>query len=231
MKAQECGTTKQCSQCGEVKPLDKFYFRKGRGTYNSKCKDCQLAIQRKSYQVIKPEKLKKCAEYRKANKTKIKGYMAQWYEVNKEHVSNRMKIYRTLPEVKMRETERQRKYYADNREEIINRRFEYYGNNPEASKAKVEYGREHYLLNKDMYAAKETKRRTLKLSAMPSWANESKIKKIYLEARKLTNLTGVPHEVDHIIPLMGKKVCGLHVETNLQILNRKANRSKANKFG
>lgn len=42
--------------------------------------------------------------------------------------------------------------------------------------------------------------------------------------------TGVPHEVDHVIPLRGKKVSGLHVVDNLQILVKKDNVRKSNSF-
>ena len=64
----------------------------------------------------------------------------------------------------------------------------------------------------------------------PSWANFDAIKKIYNLAAKITEETGIPHEVDHIIPLQGKTVSGLHVETNLQIITRTKNRAKHNRI-
>lgn len=42
--------------------------------------------------------------------------------------------------------------------------------------------------------------------------------------------TGIPHHVDHIIPLQGENICGLHIPENLQILKATDNRKKGNKF-
>jgi 5-methylcytosine-specific restriction endonuclease McrA len=66
--------------------------------------------------------------------------------------------------------------------------------------------------------------------ATPFWGDKEKIKEIYVNAAKLTKLTGIPHEVDHIIPLTNKIVCGLHNEFNLRIISRQENRSKRNKL-
>lgn len=72
--------------------------------------------------------------------------------------------------------------------------------------------------------------RARKLNASPSWAIKGKIKEIYLQAKRRELETGVKHHVDHIIPLQGKNVCGLHVHYNLQILTEQENCSKGNKF-
>lgn len=65
---------------------------------------------------------------------------------------------------------------------------------------------------------------------MPSWADKTAIKELYIKARQFTAETGIKHEVDHIIPSNHPLVCGLHVETNLQILTEFENITKSNNF-
>lgn len=60
----------------------------------------------------------------------------------------------------------------------------------------------------------------------PTWANKTKIRAIYAEARLLTRLTGIKYEVDHIVPLQGIIVRGFHWEGNLRIVTARANRKK-----
>jgi hypothetical protein len=52
---------------------------------------------------------------------------------------------------------------------------------------------------------------------------------MYKAAKALSMLTSEKHEVDHVVPLKSKLVCGLHCEANLQIIKRSANRSKSNR--
>lgn len=73
-------------------------------------------------------------------------------------------------------------------------------------------------------------RQMRKLNAFPSWADRAKIKEKYSEAARLTRETGVPHHVDHIVPLRGRNVSGLHVPENLQVIPASDNRHKSNKF-
>ncbi len=73
------------------------------------------------------------------------------------------------------------------------------------------------------------KTRTKRLTqATPSWADKLAIEEMYVKARMLTISTGIKHEVDHIVPIKGNTVSGLHVEYNLQILTKQENRDKWN---
>jgi len=89
--------------------------------------------------------------------------------------------------------------------------------------------------NPAIHAACEAKRRARKLNATPPWANIKTIQNIYKECYIITlnaKAAGcsMGFQVDHIIPLQGENVCGLHVENNLQIITEFENASKHNKY-
>lgn len=120
-----------------------------------------------------------------------------------------------------------REWYKNNIEYNQNRNRNNYKKNIEYWKHK---NHEYYILNKSVLNKKALQRQFLKNIATPSWANFDRIMEYYQDAKELTELTGIQFHVDHIIPLNGKVVCGLHVENNLQILTREENLLKSNKF-
>jgi hypothetical protein len=75
------------------------------------------------------------------------------------------------------------------------------------------------------------KRKAAMLQRTPKWADMEAIVAFYDKARELTQLTGIRHEVDHIIPMQGKKVSGLHIAENLRVITSVENRKKGNRFG
>ena len=77
--------------------------------------------------------------------------------------------------------------------------------------------------NPGMMLASVRRRQTMKASATPPWSELKAIQAVYIRARKLGK------EVDHIVPLRSKIVCGLHVLANLAIVSMKKNRSKGNR--
>lgn len=78
--------------------------------------------------------------------------------------------------------------------------------------------------NRAKINATHAKRRAAEHTATPRWADPAEIATIY-EAAALTGC-----EVDHIVPLVSPKVCGLHCPANLQLLPRGENRAKGNRY-
>jgi hypothetical protein len=90
----------------------------------------------------------------------------------------------------------------------------------------------HYAKNKLYYKIKASFRKKSVKQATPKWLSaedKSKIISIYLHARDCQAVTGEPYHVDHIIPLQGETVCGLHVPWNLCVLPAEVNIRKSNK--
>lgn len=74
------------------------------------------------------------------------------------------------------------------------------------------------------------KRRAIREWAQPRWADTAKIATIYSLADQISRVTGHPHHVEHWIPLLNARVCGLHCEFNLRIAPADLNVSKGNRF-
>ena len=121
---------------------------------------------------------------------------------------------------------RNREYYKENTEYMLakNRKFK---------EANPEYFSEHAKNNRGMKNAQWAKYYAAKLQRTPKWQTQEDrdaIKLIY-ESAPLCTVKGEPsrYEVDHIIPLQGEKVSGLHVPGNLQYMYPTLNKQKSNK--
>lgn len=84
--------------------------------------------------------------------------------------------------------------------------------------------------NADRKAESCARRYAQKTQATPLWADKEKIAGFYQEAAERTRASGVLHVVDHIVPLRGKTVCGLHVHTNLRVITQTENLKKGNRL-
>lgn len=86
-------------------------------------------------------------------------------------------------------------------------------------------------LSRDQRAALQAAYRSRKGKATPAWLSDAQKKEIesfYAEAQFISEATGVKYHVDHIVPLHGKNVCGLHLPWNLQVITASENRIKSN---
>ena len=112
----------------------------------------------------------------------------------------------------------QARYYEENKEKLKNYFKEYY---IKTRNKRRELGKKHYEENKSLYLAYSRTRKAIIRKACPDWLSEEQyeeIKAIYSRCRDISEETGIFHHVDHIVPLAGKTVCGLHVPWNLQII-------------
>jgi len=73
-------------------------------------------------------------------------------------------------------------------------------------------------------------RRANLLKQTPAWADQNIIKEYYELALILSRMSGESIVVDHIIPLRGRGVRGLHTHDNLRLITKEANSYKGNRF-
>jgi len=176
------------------------------------------------------------------NLEKVKTYKQGYYQDNKEEHKVKTK-----------------KYYENHKDQVSKHCKEYYEKTKEKQAPKRrQYQEEHWnehlesstrwcKANKDKrkdiqrrYAqqypgkvnANTAKRRAARLQATPLWLTKEHLKQIeryYIVAKWVESILGEHIHVDHIIPLQGENVSGLHVPWNLQLLTEEENCKKSNK--
>lgn len=128
-------------------------------------------------------------------------------------INARSKIFREKHREKI--SEARRKKYYDNHKESIAQRRRYYANNL----AKIVAANALIKLRRQLRA--------------PAWLSDEQIAEIrefYLLSAEISKRTKVKYHVDHIVPLLGKNVSGLHVPWNLQVIPAMDNLRKSNKL-
>jgi hypothetical protein len=135
----------------------------------------------------------------------------EWYERNKELAKERARAWALANPKKV--AEKNTKYKNKNKLKV------------------TEYNKQWWSENKDKRATYEAKRRATILQRTPKWDTDAHlIVAKYQLAAMLSQASGIPHHVDHIIPLQGKNVSGLHVFSNLRVILGADNVKKSNKY-
>ena len=156
-------------------------------------------------------------EYYLKNKESINAHNKAWAKENKDLVAETKRNYRQRLSQEKRE------------EENARARDRYYATIDKQKARKKEYRSK----NKPLANANASKRRAAQLQRTPAWVSEFdlfKIQCMYKIAAMLTRVNNEPWTIDHIVPLQGKLVSGLHVPNNLQFMRARENESKRNKF-
>lgn len=151
-----------------------------------------------------------------------------YYEKNKELIIAKSAIWAKNNKEKRRII---RKKWRDNNIDLA-RQIERASREKHKDK-KAAYQIKYREENPGLAASYCASRRTYKMERTPKWLTETQLKEIeefYVLAKELQWLSEAPLEVDHIIPLKGELVSGLHVPWNLQILTKPLNCKKSNKL-
>ena len=221
-----------CKRCNVDKPLDEFQMDKRRNKHYGTCRKCRVKAQN-------DRRLANIDEYRKNTRE----YLRVWRAKNPEKQAAICKTYDEKNRDKRSAYAKQ--YRKDNPEKVQEQVKAWVKANPEkmkgymqkASKAwherNPDYQSNFYKANKERYVAARARRRAAQESATPTWLtaiDKAMIQEMYdvSEARYIQ--TGIKHHVDHIVPINGKGVAGMHVPWNLQVITAQENLSKGWRF-
>lgn len=165
------------------------------------------------------------AEYRANNRARLLNQKKDHYENNKNAYISRAADWKKNNKQKVAECSK--KYYSANKGKEQERLAAWERQNKERrASAKVLWR----ITNKSRLAFQCRTRQALKVNATPAWANLEFIKREYELASWCSSVMGQQYHVDHIIPLKGKTVCGLHVHENLRVIPAEINLKKGNRY-
>lgn len=157
-------------------------------------------------------------------------YNKAYYSSNSDREKARSKAHRKANPGEAKEYSKA--YYKANPDKAKAASKAYKVANPDKIKA---IKKAWQIANPDKSNASNAKRRAAKLQRIPAWADQEDIKQVYIDCEEINiaaKLAGCIEKfvVDHVIPLQGELVSGLHISSNLQIITAKANNEKNNNF-
>lgn len=210
--------TKICKGCGLNLPLSNFNkHSQTRDKLRAKCIECRR-LEHIAYREANPEKIKEMQRICDARKVATPEGRERKRLINAR--------YMATPEGKLKARERYKRHIERNG--YGKRKYKYVKRS--GSSASTKRWRQN---NKDKANAQYAYRRARKKNATPSWLTESD-KESMLELYTICGMfkiyTGLEYHVDHIVPLCGKTICGLHVPWNLRVSTSLDNLSKNNKL-
>lgn len=221
--------TKICTKCGETKGLNEFSKRTSAPDgLMWQCRSC-MKIQHAAYRTANPKKVRlQSMVYRKSHHTQRAAYGLSYYASNRDVIKEkRTASYKAHPEKSRAATVA---WTAANDEKCRATSARWYASHREEKAATTSIWRK---ANPGRLTAYAAHRRAMKLHATPDWLtldDYQVINEFYTGRNDISVATGISYEVDHIVPLQGKTVCGLHVPWNLRIVTQTANRQKGNKL-
>jgi len=234
---------KTCSHCREEKPISEFTkSRHRKDGRNPRCRVCTRASVKRTadknpeaarkrgaewYAKNKERRLQKAKEWLAANPGKAAEYSARWSAKNpgKMNAAGREWYWKNR-ERALATDKAQRE--ADLENFLIRERESYTRN----AKARSLRHKEWSAKNRDRISYYASARRAAVIKRTPPWVSEEQLLEIlrfFTKARVLSEKTGIEHHVDHIVPLRGRKVSGLNVPWNLQVLPAIENLKKTNR--
>ena len=155
-----------------------------------------------------------------------KQYLREYAEKNPAY--ERVKAWRKANPEKL--AEQNKRYSKKYPEKLVAKSIKWRDKDPEHA---AQIAKQSRLKNKARITANKMHYKATKLNRTPAWLTDFdklKIKCIYSVAAMLTRENKEAWHVDHIIPLNGKLVSGLHVPSNLWFIKGEENRTKNNKF-
>ena len=189
----------------------------------------------KQYRKRNPEKVaaaqKKYAESGRSAEAHRARYAAdpEKYRLKQKYWAEKQRAEGTEWVEKKRQ--RDRDWRAANRDEVNARRAQKYQEDLEYRERQKERASRWAKDNPGLHTAHTKARWAAKLQRTPPWADLDAISAVYAECAYLNELEfELKYHVDHIIPLQGETVSGLHVAENLQIIPAEENLRKHNKL-